>query len=51
MSNVTNWDASLFQAGLSYVGSPLKAAAVIALVAGICFLVYGAVQDFQKHSK
>ncbi len=24
MSNVSSWDSSLFQAGLSYVGSPLK---------------------------
>ena len=24
MSNVTSWDSTLFQAGLSYVGAPLK---------------------------
>ena len=48
MSNVTSWDSALFQAGLSYVGSPLKTAAITALVAGICFLGYGAVQDFKK---
>ncbi len=51
MSNVSSWDSSLFQAGLSYVGSPLKITAVIALIAGICFLVYGVLQDFKKKDK
>ena len=51
MSNVMSWDSSLFQAGLSYVGSPLKAAAILALIAGICFLGYGVVQDFKKKEK
>ena len=51
MSNVMSWDSSLFQAGLSYVGSPLKVTAIIALIAGICFLVYGVFQDSKKHSK
>ncbi len=51
MSNVSSWDSSLFQAGLSYVGSPLKITAVIALIAGICFLVYGVLQDFIKKDK
>ena len=51
MSNVTSWDSTLFQTGLSYVGSPLKIMAIIALVAGICFLGYGVVQDFKKQDK
>jgi len=51
MSNVTSWDRSLFQAGLSYVGSPLKVAAIIALIAGICFLGYGVFQESQKQDK
>jgi len=51
MSNVTSWDSSLFQAGLSYTGTPLKAAAVIALIAGICFLGCGVVQDLKKQDK
>jgi len=51
MSNVTSWDSSLFQAGLSYVGSPLKVTAIIALIAGICFLGYGVIQDFKKQDK
>ena len=48
MSNVSSWDSTLFQAGLSYVGSPLKAAAIIALIAGVCFLGYGVFQESQK---
>ena len=51
MSNVTSWDSTLFQAGLDYVGSPLKAAAIIALVAGICFLGYGVFQEAKKQNK
>jgi uncharacterized membrane protein len=51
MSSVTSWDSSLFQAGLSYVGSPLKITAMIALIVGICFLVYGVLQDFKKQDK
>ena len=51
MSNVTSWDGSLFQAGLSYVGSPLKVTAILALIVGICFLGYGVVQDFKKQDK
>lgn len=51
MSNVTSWDRSLFQAGLSYVGSPLKVAAIIALIAGICFLGYGIFQESHKQNK
>ena len=51
MSNVTSWDSELFQAGLRYVGSPLKAGAIIALIAGICFLEYGVFRDFRKHDK
>ncbi len=51
MSNVTSWDSTMFQAGLSYVGVPLKAAAITALVAGICFLGYGVFQDFGKKDK
>ena len=51
MSNVTTWDHSLFQAGLSYVGSPLKVTAIIALIAGICFLGYGVFRDSKKQDK
>ena len=51
MSNVTSWDSTLFQAGLSYVGAPLKITAIIALIVGICFLGYGVFQESQKQDK
>lgn len=50
LSNVTSWDRSLFREGLSYVGSPLQVTAIIALIAGIGFLVYGVFRD-QKQDK
>ena len=51
MSNVTSWSSKMFQDGLDYVGSPLKVAAFITLIAGICFLGYGIFQDFKKKDK
>ena len=48
MSNVTSWDSSMFQAGLNYVGSPLKVTAIIALIAGICLLGYGIFQEYKR---
>ena len=51
MSNVTSWDSTLFQAGLSYVGSPLKITAIIALIVGICFFGYGVFQESKKQNK
>ena len=48
MSNVTSWDSSLFQEGLSYTGSSLKVMAMIALVIGIGFLSCGVFQDLRK---
>ena len=51
MSNVTAWSAELFQAGLEYVGAPLKTMAVVFLIAGIVFLVLGVFQDLRKAKK
>ena len=48
LSNTTSWGSDLFQEGLSYVGLPLKAVAVIALTAGICFLGDGILQESKK---
>ena len=48
MSNTSNWSAELFNAALTYVGPVLLITAVIALVAGIVFLVCGVVQDIRK---
>ena len=51
MSNATSWDAALFEAGLGYVGSPLRIASILALAAGVCFLGYGVFRDSQKGDK
>ena len=51
MSGIASWDAELFRAGLEYVGSPLKTASILALIAGICFLAAGIVQDVRKTGK
>lgn len=51
MSNVTSWNAELFQCGLDYVGSPLRIMAVISLIVGIVFLVLGVCQDLRKTKK
>ncbi len=51
LSGAASWDAELFRAGLEYVGSPLKIASMIALAAGVCFLLAGIVQDIRKTGK
>lgn len=48
MSNGVSWNSDLFQSGLSYIGSPLKIAAIVSLVAGIVFLGVGLYQDGKK---
>ena len=45
MSGVVSWSRELFRSGLEHVGPPLSIAAVIALVLGVAFLVWGIVQD------
>ncbi len=51
MSSAASWDSALFQAALSYVGSPLKVMAVLALAVGVCFLGYGVFRDSGKQDK
>ncbi len=51
MSNVSSWSAELFRDGLNYVGPNLLIAAIVALAAGICFLVCGFVQNMKKAGK
>lgn len=48
MSGVSSWDATLFAAGLEYVGPFLTIASFIAMIAGIMFLGYGIYQDIKK---
>lgn len=51
MSNVSSWSAELFQSGLDYVGSPLKIAAIVSLIAGIGFLILGVCRDLGRGKK
>ncbi len=51
MSTTSTWSAELFQNSLEYVGPNLLIAAIIALVAGIGFLVYGLLKDGKKADK
>lgn len=45
MSTTATKDAALLQDGLSYVGSGLLIAAIVALVLGVCFLILGLMKD------
>ncbi len=47
MSSAQSWSSELFQAGLSYVGSPLKIASIASLVAGIAFIGCGIYRDLK----
>ena len=51
MSGAASWSSELFRAGLIYTGSPLKWAAVIALIVGVAFLGFGLYQDFKDSEK
>ncbi len=45
-SNVSSWNASLFNAMLQYVGPTLKYLATITLVIGIIYLIWSELEDF-----
>lgn len=51
MSGGNTWDATLFAAGLEYVGSFLSIASVVALIIGILFLGYGIYEEIKKNKK
>ena len=51
MSGVNTWDATLFAAGLSYVGPVLSIASIVALIVGILFLGYGVYEEIGKNKK
>ncbi len=51
MSSTSTWSAELFQNSLNYVGPNLLIAAIVALVAGIGFLVCGLLKDGKKADK
>ncbi len=48
MSSTPTWSAEHFSDALSYVGAPLRIAAICALVVGAVFLIFGIVQDRKK---
>ena len=50
-SSLSNWDANLFKAMLQYIGPGLVNWSIIALVAGIIFLVWAEVEEFLKSRK
>ena len=51
MSGGNTWDATLFAAGLSYVGPVLSIASVAALIIGILFLGSGVYEEIRKNKK
>ena len=51
MSGVNTWDATLFAAGLGYVGPFLSIASAVALIVGILFLGYGVYEEIRKNKK
>ena len=51
MSDVASLNSELFRAGLSYTGSPLIWAAVLALIVGVAFLGIGIYQDVKSAGK
>ena len=51
ISGGTTWDATLFAAGLDYVGPFLSIASVVALIIGILFLGYGIYEEIKKNKK
>ena len=51
LSGSVSRNNELFHLGLEYVGSPLSAAAVIALAIGVVFLIWGIVQDVNASKK
>ena len=45
MSSIGTWSAELFRSSLEYTGPWLLILAVVALLAGVCFLASGIVRD------
>ena len=48
MSGVNTWDATLFAAGLGYVGPFLSIASAVALIVGLLFLGYGVYEEIRN---
>lgn len=39
-SNVSSWDAGLFNAMLEYVGTPLKTLGIVSIIIGLAYLIW-----------
>lgn len=51
MGNISTKDATLFVAGLEYVGPFLTIVALISLIVGILFLGYGLYRDIKENKQ
>lgn len=47
-SGVLSWNEELFNAMLTYVGSPLNVGGIIALIIGIAYLAWGEYEEFKS---
>jgi hypothetical protein len=45
-SGVFSWDEDLFNAMLSYVGSPLSVCSILALILGVAYIAWGEFEEF-----
>lgn len=45
-SGVLSWNEELFNAMLSYVGSPLSVCSIIALIIGVAYIAWGEYEEF-----
>lgn len=44
-SGVSSWNEELFNAMLSYVGSPLNVCSIIALIIGVAYIIWGEYEE------
>ena len=47
-SGVLSWDKELFNAMLSYVGSPLSVCSIVALIIGVAYITWGEYEEFKN---
>lgn len=50
-SGVSSWDEDLFNAMLSYVGSPLSICSILALILGIAYIAWGEYEELIQKNK
>ncbi len=47
-SGVLSWNDELFNAMLTYVGSPLNISSIVALMIGIAYIAWGEYEEFKS---